>query len=43
MQSMYMCLVITMCILNTPLNAKAMANDNTFKCTVDGLDVLLKL
>ena len=43
MQSMYMCLVITMCLLNTPLNAKAMANDNIFKCTVDGLDVLVKL
>lgn len=40
---MYMCLVITMCILNTPLNSKAMANDNIFKCTVDGLDVLVKL
>ena len=23
--------------------AKAMANDNTFKCTVDRLDVLVKL
>ena len=43
MQSMYMCLVITMCILNTPLNAQAMADDNTFKCAVDGLDVLVKL